>query len=188
MEANFEQFWVNFWPIYAKKRPFWRQKTWRPIWKTLGQILANLCKKKATFSRQNFEQFLANLLKKWPFFLGQKKEANFGSIFGQFMPKKGPFLRQKRGGQFGQTLGQFLANLCKKWPFFLGKKREANFEQFLANLLKKWPFFLSKKMRPILGQFLANLCKKKWPSKESNKWLINWLQNHATSSNNFLLK
>ena len=27
-----------------------------------------------------------------------------------------------------------------------------------------------------------------WPSKESNKWLINWLQNQATSSNNFLLK
>jgi len=54
-EANFEQLWVNFGPIYAQKM--------------------------AIFSRQkkeaNFEQFLANLFQKMPIFFGKKHGGEF---------------------------------------------------------------------------------------------------------------
>ena len=59
-------------------------------------------------------------------FSKQKKEANFGSIFGQLAKTSGP----KKGGQFLKIFGQFIQTKSR----FLG--------QFLANLCKK-------KMRPL---------------------------------------
>jgi len=58
-EGNFGQFRVNFWPIYAKKWPFFEAKN----------------------VEANFEQFGVNFgpiyAKKWPFFLGKKHGGEF---------------------------------------------------------------------------------------------------------------
>ena len=97
--ANLEIFRVNFWPIYFQKWPFSRPKNGGQFWAFLGQFLANLFPKMAIFSRQ-------------------KKEANFGSIFGQFKQENGQLLGQKNGGQFWAFLGQFSANLSQKMANF----------------------------------------------------------------------
>ena len=61
---------VYFWPIYAKNGHFWT---------ILGQFLANsFFKKRGGQFWTILGQFFADLCKKWPFFLGKTKEANFG--------------------------------------------------------------------------------------------------------------
>jgi len=63
-EANFEQLWVNFGPIYAKKWPFFLGEKRRPI----------------------LNNFWPIYIKKCPFFLAKNMEANFEQIGVNFWP------------------------------------------------------------------------------------------------------
>ncbi len=101
----------------CKKWPFFLGKKRRPILSNFGSIFGQFMQKMAIFSRQkkeaNFEQlwvdFLANLCKKWPFFLG-KKRGQIWTIFGQFAKEMAIFSRQKKKkANFEPLLGQFLA-------------------------------------------------------------------------------